>query len=113
MYDMPNHKERRRIAKQLGLLKKRASLPFKQRMEEVSRAIAAGKEMHRQKTENLMRSLEEQEIERESGPTEAKKVNPKREIILGKVSEKRSYNEAAADLELHLWNNRFNPANSL
>lgn len=111
---MPNHKERRKIAKQLGLLKTRATLPFKKRMEEISRSIAAGKEIHRQKTENLMRQLEEQEIELESGvKTEALKKNPKHDIIIAKVSEKRSYNEAAADLELQIWNTRFQPASSL
>lgn len=110
MYDMPNHRERRRIAKQLGLLKTRSKLPFKKWCEEITRSISAGQEIHRVKSEQMLRSLEEQEIAiNEERITSAPIINPKREKILQALTvlgEVRSYNEISADLELSIWNNR-------
>lgn len=109
---MPNHRERRRIAKQLGLLEKRSKLPFKKYVEEVSRSIAAGKEIHRQKTEEMLRSLEAQDDAIQSGyrfSSQNPVVNPKKQKILEVMSqegETRSYNEISADLELQLWSQR-------
>jgi len=60
MYDMPNGQERRRIAKSLGLTKKRSKLPFSKYCEELQRSINAGKEIHRAKTEDMLRNVEEQ-----------------------------------------------------
>lgn len=111
MYDMPNNAERRKIAKKLGLLKQRKSLPFKQRMEEISRSIAAGKEIFRQKTQQMLREIEEQEsaiLEGRRGE-DKKTENPKRAKIIEMMNsqgEKRSYNEIAADIELSIWRNR-------
>lgn len=109
---MPNHRERRRIAKQLGLLKKRSQLPYKKYVEEVSRSIQAGKEIHRQKTEETLRSLEAQDEAIQSGSrftTQNVTVNPKKAKILEVMSqegETRSYSEISADLELQLWSQR-------
>lgn len=61
MQEMPNHRERRKIAKQLGLLRKRSKLPFSKWIEEINRSIEAGKEIHRLKTEEMLRKLQEQD----------------------------------------------------
>lgn len=58
---MPNNQERRKLAKKLGLLEKRSKLPFSKYMEEISRSQEAGKEIQRRKTEDMLRSLEEQD----------------------------------------------------
>lgn len=109
---MPNNRERRRIAKALGLLKKRASLPYKKYVSELERSISAGKEIHRQKTELMYRSIEEQDDAIEHGKRESvlPTVNAKRESI-GKLfnmpNETRSYNALSADVELAAWKKRF------
>lgn len=109
MYDMPNHRERRRIAKQLGLLKSRSKLSFKKWCEEITRSHSAGQEIHRVKTEQMLRELEAQEITNAAG-SDVSIPNPKKDKILQALTvlgEKRSYNEIAADLELSIWNNRY------
>lgn len=111
MHEMPNHKTRRQIAKRLGLLKKRRELPFKKYCEEITRSQAAGKELHRMNTEEMLRSIEAQEIaiyEGKSTPT--KKQNQNAQKILDQMTvlgEKRSYNEIAADMELAAWVKRY------
>jgi hypothetical protein len=109
MYDMPNHRERRRIAKQLGLLKSRSKLSFKKWCEEITRSISAGQEIHRVKTEQMLRDLEAQESAVSEAADELK-INPKKDKILQALTvlgEKRSYCEIAADIELSIWNNRY------
>jgi len=61
MYDMPNRRERRKLAKQLGLLKKRSQLPLKDYLEELRRSQLAGEQIHRAKTEEMLRRQEEDE----------------------------------------------------
>lgn len=112
MYQMPNRRERRQIAKQLGLLKKRSQHSYPKYVEEVSRSIQAGKEIHRQKTEEMLRSLEAQDAAIQAGNrfvAENPVVNPKKEKIaeiLKQEGEKRSYSEISADLELQIWSQR-------
>ena len=66
MHDLPNHRQRRAMMKQLGLLKKKSKLPFSEWMKEVSKNIQMGKEIHRQKTEEMMRRADEQEAAKNS-----------------------------------------------
>ncbi len=77
-----NRKERKNLAKQLGLKKKNES--FKERQERISRANEAGKQIHQQflmQTENNIRN---QQVERDAkalrslaetvGETEAERI---------------------------------------
>ena len=64
MYELPNRKQRRRIMKEMGILKKKSTLSHEDWLKETSKAIALGKEMSRQKTEDILRKLEEQEAEK-------------------------------------------------
>jgi spore germination protein GerM len=87
-------------------------LPFKAYCAELQRAIDAGKEIHRQKTELMWRSVEEQEDAIESGSrnTNAPSINTKKEAIaklFNAPNEKRSYSEISADVELQSWKKRF------
>jgi hypothetical protein len=61
MYDMPDRRSRRAIAKQLGLLKSKSKLPFKKWAEEVQRSQQLGNEIHRKKVEEMLRTSEEKE----------------------------------------------------
>lgn len=61
MYELPNRQQRRHMMKQMGLLKKKSQLSYTKWLEETSKSIAMGKEMHRQKTEEILRQMEEQE----------------------------------------------------
>jgi hypothetical protein len=54
------------MMKQLGLLKKKSKLPFGEWLKEVSKNIQMGKEIHRQKTEEMMRRADEQEAAKNS-----------------------------------------------
>lgn len=113
MYDMPNHRERRRIAKQLGLLEKRSKLPFKKYSEEISRSISAGKEIHRKKTEDMLRDVEDQYAAIEAGQysVASEKTPNARKLAVQELYEalgdKKSYSEISADYELSQWRKRF------
>ena len=61
---MPNRKERRSLAKKLGLLKRRSKMSLNKYDEEIARAQTAGKEIHRSKTEEMLRAGEQIEVER-------------------------------------------------
>jgi hypothetical protein len=61
MNEMPNRSQRRAMMKNLGLLKKKSNLPFPTKwLENVNRGIQTGKEIHRRKAEDLLRSAESQ-----------------------------------------------------
>jgi len=64
MYDLPNRKQRRDIARKLGLLKRRSKMEYKDWLEETHRSQLMGKELHRQKTEENLRKQEEVEAEK-------------------------------------------------
>lgn len=64
MHELPNRKQRRALAKQFGLLKRRSKMQYKDWLTETHRSMEAGKEMHRQKTEELLRKQEEEEAEK-------------------------------------------------
>ena len=61
MYELPNRQQRRLMMKQMGLLKKKSELSYEKWLEETAKSVAMGKEMHRQKTEEILRQLDEQE----------------------------------------------------
>ena len=64
MYDLPNRKQRREIAKKLGLLKRRSKMQYNDWLKETHRSIEIGKEIHRQKVEDVLRKQEEKEAEK-------------------------------------------------
>ena len=60
--ELPNRKQRRAWAKQLGLLKEKSKLPFDKQLELSRRASEAGKQIHLRNVEkNLERSDKAQE----------------------------------------------------
>lgn len=59
MENFPNRKQRRQMAKQLGYLKKKQSMPLVDRMEVSRRAQEAGNQIHRSNTEKILRAEEE------------------------------------------------------
>jgi hypothetical protein len=61
MYELPNRKQRRAMMKQLGLLKQKSQMSFEQWAAQCSKNSEMGKEMHRQKSEETLRSLDEAE----------------------------------------------------
>lgn len=117
MYDMPNHRERRNMAKQMGLLEKRSRLSFPDYCAEIIRSQSAGREIHRKKTEDMLRSVEDQLEQIEAGRpdnvvlSEKQTIaNKKKEEILKLVNatgETRSYSEVSADYEIAAWKKRF------
>lgn len=64
MYDLPNRKQRREIARKLGLLRRRSKMKYQDWLDETHRSMEMGKEIHRQKTEDLLRKQDEQEAEK-------------------------------------------------
>jgi len=95
MESMPNRSTRRNIAKQLGLLKKRANLPFKAYTEEISRSQNAGKEIHRQKTEQNMRDLDEYLTIKEQKQLSHEEAHKKTTDTIGNLDSKRDEERAA------------------
>jgi hypothetical protein len=61
MYELPNRKQRRNMMKQLGLLKQKSGMSFEKWSAQTSKNIEMGKEMHRQKTEEMLRRNDEAE----------------------------------------------------
>lgn len=64
MYELPNRKQRRQMMKQLGLLKQKSNMSFEQWSAQTSKNLEMGKEMHRQKTEEMLRRMDETEAEK-------------------------------------------------
>ena len=118
MYDMPNHTERRNMAKQMGLLEKRSQLTFPAYCSEIIRSQSAGREIHRKKTEDMLRSVEEQMEQIEAGRPDNSGLSEKQTAAIAKKEEilkianapgeTRSYNEVSADYEIAAWKKRFN-----
>jgi len=79
---MPNHRERRRLAKRMGLLRHRSKLPFAKYMEEIRRSRQAGNEINRLKIEEMLRSLDEQESSMQA------RVNASKEEFSAKLETK-------------------------
>lgn len=50
----------------MGLLKRRSKLPFKEYLEEIRRSGEAGKEIHRNNTEEMLRAQDTAEADREA-----------------------------------------------
>lgn len=62
--ELPNRKQRRQWAKQLGYLEKKKNISFKTRMQLHDRAIENGKLIHNNNVERVLRSLEAQQEKR-------------------------------------------------
>lgn len=61
--ELPNRKQRRAWAKQMGLLKKKAESPFSEQIKITRRAQEAGKQIH---LRNVERMLEKEEKDKEA-----------------------------------------------
>jgi len=59
MSALPNRAKRREMAKSLGLLKRRSKMSWQKYIEELSRSIAAGKEISRLNEEENLRNQDE------------------------------------------------------
>ena len=64
--DLPNRRQRRYLAKQAGLLKQKSESSFKEQLEITRRAREMGRTIHLHNTEEILRKMEENEIQKES-----------------------------------------------
>jgi hypothetical protein len=65
MENMPNRKQRRQMAKEAGLIKKKQEATFLQKLEMNRRASKYGKEIHRANVERNLRAEEERQLSKE------------------------------------------------
>ena len=64
--DLPNRRQRRLLAKQAGLLKKKSEASFSEQLEISRRARELGRTIHLYNVEEQMRKSEDKQIEKES-----------------------------------------------
>jgi CRISPR/Cas system CSM-associated protein Csm4 (group 5 of RAMP superfamily) len=64
MEGIPNRRERRKLEKKLGLLKKKSKLPFDQWLEVTKRSAEVGKQIHASNVERTLRQQDNDEAEK-------------------------------------------------
>jgi len=76
--ELPNRKQRRQWAKQMGLLKEKAKLPLNKQLEIGRRAAESGKQIHHRNVERNLEKVEkdrEERIQRENNEEIQRLVN--------------------------------------
>lgn len=64
MEGMPNRRERRALAKKMGLLRKRSKMPLKEWLESTKRSAEIGKMIHSGNVERVLRQQDADEAEK-------------------------------------------------
>lgn len=100
--DLPNRKQRRAWAREMGLLKEKNGMTFQKRLELSRRAQEAGKQIH---LRNVEKNLEREEREKEEKETKKQQLELEKLLESGIsleeatriVSSKKDKNDGALD----------------